>query len=701
MVELNGGAYSLAEPRIVRGANSLIDFVCIGPTRTASSWLHDTLYGVLSLPGPHVKETKFFDLNYHRGANWYRSHLHIVPDTPIGEFGPTYFHSHLARQRLAEFAPECTIIAVLREPVARLFSLYRMRVAFGTIKYSFEDAVHLDPELNASARYAFHLAAWASHFGGERTRVLLYDSLLLDRQRFIDDFCTLCGIPGLQLDPPGLKLRLNESARWSQPRFPLLARVTANTGWKLRFNKLSVFSRTLRRYDLANPFVMRGSSLPELDSETAKRTRTLFEGEIRALENLLKVDLSDWREGRSNQTYLDPVTVDARGATRDWKVLATHRKATPNKVVLVQPLATGGYSMRRYGSNMETALKSASSAEWEVESFHLPLDRGPFKEALPHGMEIVSRYVKYPAAVSRLRADIVHIIDHGYGHLLLGLNKTKTVVTCHDAIPWLTFRGTIPVRISRRVMFSSIARLKQLTKAAHVIVDSQNTKADLEHLMPSLSGRISVVYPGVSKAFSPVTGPEERDESRAALGIAPDETLLLHVGGTIVYKNVQLLPTILNTLKDRVKCIKLIVVGKLSKEFLRNIEMSGLSRHVTRMQNLDEEALVRLYRSSDVFVFPSLYEGFGWPPLEAMACGVPVVSSRAGSLAEVLGEGAILCDPSDAVGFAAAIEKLLTESELRQRQIAAGKRRAARYTWEHTAEQVLEVYRHVLDGSSG
>ena len=113
---------------------------------------------------------------------------------------------------------------------------------------------------------------------------------------------------------------------------------------------------------------------------------------------------------------------------------------------------------------------------------------------------------------------------------------------------------------------------------------------------------------------------------------------------------------------------------------------------------LTDGNLGRLYRASDVLVFPSWYEGFGWPPLEAMSCGLPVVASQRGFVARSAGRGRGTVEPSDVKGIATSTLRLLRDTNLRERQIAAGLMHARQFAWERTALGVLEVYKAVLDG---
>jgi len=112
--------------------------------------------------------------------------------------------------------------------------------------------------------------------------------------------------------------------------------------------------------------------------------------------------------------------------------------------------------------------------------------------------------------------------------------------------------------------------------------------------------------------------------------------------------------------------------------------------------SLDEDTLIPLYNAADVLVHPSLYEGFGLPPLEAMACGTPVVSSNRSSLPEVVGDAGILVEPTDSAAIADAMERVFADRALRERMVAAGRERAKLFPWRKTAERTLELYRELL-----
>ena len=176
------------------------------------------------------------------------------------------------------------------------------------------------------------------------------------------------------------------------------------------------------------------------------------------------------------------------------------------------------------------------------------------------------------------------------------------------------------------------------------------------------------------------------------------------MGGADPTKNVEtlidafgLLPQPLQTTYD------LVLAGDFRRrEDIRNrIAKAGIGQHVLFSGIVSDERLIDLYQHATVFVFPSRYEGFGLPVLEAMACGCPVICSNASSLPEVAGEAALLRDPEDVEGFAEEMKRVLMDGGLRQRLRERGLSQAAKFPWSRTAHETIAVYRHVLTQTYG
>jgi hypothetical protein len=275
--------------------HGLPNFLVVGPPRTATTWLHDVMKAHANLPRI-VKEPRFFDLRYAKGLDWYRKQFEpIAAGTPIGEMGATYFYSANARRRIASVIPHAKIICILRDPVARLYSLYSIRCASGTIRSSFRDALQRDRELIESSRYYFHLTGWIDTFGREQVLVLTYDQLVSDAQAFVDQICRFIGIAPFTIDP-SLRKSKNASTDMRSPTLGRLSDVAVRVGAALNTNDCRRTLKLVRKLRI-NRWFLRDVpfTLPPLDAAFAEELRVRMLPEINALEGLLNTDLSSWK----------------------------------------------------------------------------------------------------------------------------------------------------------------------------------------------------------------------------------------------------------------------------------------------------------------------------------------------------------------------------------------------------------------------
>lgn len=267
-------------------------------------------------------------------------------------------------------------------------------------------------------------------------------------------------------------------------------------------------------------------------------------------------------------------------------------------------------------------------------------------------------------------------------------SSVPVVVTIHDIIPHILpdqyFSNAL-----ERLHYELYIRMS-IRRAQHIITISEFSRQELLRVFQVPKERTTVVYNGYNTAFRKLHDEVALASVRKKYHL--DEKYLLTIGGSEYRKNNRrLIEVYLENLAE--KC-QLVVVGSawrgsdLSKEFADS--------RIKFLSNIPIEDLVAIYNMAELFVFPSFYEGFGIPAMEAMACGVPVVSSNATSLPEVCGSAAIYFDPYDKADMAREIGAVLSDEDLRQRLIVAGTERAKKFSWKKCAEQTYAVYEHVL-----
>lgn len=293
------------------------------------------------------------------------------------------------------------------------------------------------------------------------------------------------------------------------------------------------------------------------------------------------------------------------------------------------------------------------------------------------------QYVRYQRLAGRVEADVCHVLDHGYGHLAYRLPPERTVVTFHDAVVLKLADVSWRTRTSLRYSLGAI------TRVARVIADSFAARDDFLAHTGYPAERVAVVYPGVGGAFRP---PADRAADRCALGF--ERLTVLHVGHTLPYMNLaRIVGAFGRLVHDHGVDAVLVKVGSLSPAQQAQVARLGLTDRVRTLGRVPFADLPRVYGAADVLLYAPLHAGFGLPPLEAMACGTPVVCSDRGSLPEVTGGAALLADAEDEAALAAGVARVLADpaqhAALRERGLA----RAARFTWAATADGVLDVYR--------
>jgi glycosyltransferase involved in cell wall biosynthesis len=265
------------------------------------------------------------------------------------------------------------------------------------------------------------------------------------------------------------------------------------------------------------------------------------------------------------------------------------------------------------------------------------------------------------------------------------------VFTFHDAIYALFPQHHLPLNR----LYLSLMMPRFLQRADAIIAVSECSKRDAARLYPIDPARIHVVYEGVDERLRPVVDPREIARVRAKY-VPGDAPIILNVNTIEPRKNLGTLFEAYQVLKRGGLAHRLLIVGQvgwLAAPVFEKVRALGLDDDITFTGYVDDNDLPALFSAADAFVFPSLYEGFGFPPLEAMACGVPVVCSNASSLPEVCGDAALLVPPTDVGALAEAMRRVLADPPLREALRERGLRQAARFRWEETARKTLAIYR--------
>jgi glycosyltransferase involved in cell wall biosynthesis len=353
------------------------------------------------------------------------------------------------------------------------------------------------------------------------------------------------------------------------------------------------------------------------------------------------------------------------------------------KVTLFRDLPTEGWpSMERYADELTAALRELGcAAQPFVAARPLPQVRGRIGALANYAW----RTSVYPFIARTRQGDVNHILDHSYAHLIYALDARRTIVTCHDIAPLaLDQRGQ---GLSRRLWDYSFQAMIQ---AAHILTDSAHTRSEILRRTNYPAQRITVAPLGVSASFfNPLSKSEaENLRKRHQLGERP---VVLHVGSCQPRKNVEVIFQALAQLLD-LDPILVQVGGQFSPRQVTLIASLDLHSRIKQIGAVSEDELHAWYQATNVLVFPSLYEGFGLPVLEAMASGTPVVCANTSSLPEVAGEAALLIDPHDSQALANAIRTAVTDSTLRRSLIEKGIARSREFTWEQTARRTLQVY---------
>lgn len=277
---------------------------------------------------------------------------------------------------------------------------------------------------------------------------------------------------------------------------------------------------------------------------------------------------------------------------------------------------------------------------------------------------------------------------HGTNYDVPPWRQCATVLTIHDLSLLIHPETHEKRRVSR-----SRRRLPLMARAANaIIVPTESVRAEVCEHLEILPQKVFAVPEAARECFTPMEM-KATEPVRQRLGIG--DNFLLTVGTLEPRKNLVTLVNAFREIATDQPTLQLVIAGSrgwLSEPLFEAIGKSPAQERIVLTEYLDDNELRALYSSCSAFVYPSIYEGFGLPPLEAMACGAPVIASHIPALEETTGGAAVLFEPNDVNSLASAIVDLLQSSELRSRFSALGRVRASEFTWEQTARLTLEVY---------
>lgn len=334
------------------------------------------------------------------------------------------------------------------------------------------------------------------------------------------------------------------------------------------------------------------------------------------------------------------------------------------------------------------SVPAEAPVEWVVVS-----DKSPARR-------LVWEQTVLPWLARRCRLDLLHSLHYTRPLVL----PCRSVVTFHD----MTFFMFPELHVRSKRVFFPLAMRASARLADALIADSETTRLDAMCILNIPPQRITTVPLGIQELFRPVGEMPGSLEERASQVescrqryLLPSE-FILFVGLVEPRKNLPLLVQAYARLARQGDLPDLVIVGRMGwmyETVLEQIAALGLKDRVRFTGYVPTKDLAIIYNLASVFVYPSLYEGFGFPPLEAMACGTPTITTDVSSMREFAGQACLLTPPQDEAALAAAIRRLLDEPQLQARLSGLGRIQAARYTWKRTAQETLKIYQQVLEES--
>jgi glycosyltransferase involved in cell wall biosynthesis len=299
-----------------------------------------------------------------------------------------------------------------------------------------------------------------------------------------------------------------------------------------------------------------------------------------------------------------------------------------------------------------------------------------------------ARYIEYPKAVKKIHSDLFHVIEDGYAHLINSLNVNKTIISIFDLIPLVFWKKNFFLNKPPLFYLYSLSYLKHYKT---IIVCSENTKKDLINLCNVKEERIKIIYYPVQKEYKNFSK-EKKIFYKKKNNLKLDYFYILLTGKDFYKNHVRALRAISSLIRQGFK-IKIVKLGPPYKDWLDEIKKLDIESSVIYFSKyLSNYEICEVYNICDLLFFPSLYEGFGLPAVESMACGLPVASSLEGSLKEVTGGCSYAVNPYDTNGMTEKLIELIKNKDLRNKLVQIGLKHFKKFSEEKFFDSHKKIY---------